>query len=124
MNLLKGSLLALVPLALVLVLAGSTKSAYPKKEIGIIHDYVIAQANSVCNNHGGLHYIVSVEEIFNQRTDGYKGDHDDYPCTDKPRIRCQDGTLVELNTGVGFCFISVDQVQETLNEEPSERINF
>ena len=93
---------------LLLALLLST-SIFAKEEVytGIIHDYMIKQAESVCIFHGNLHYIVSIMKL---KTDKDKS----YPCSITMKVRCQDQTLHEIHDGIGFCFIPRGQLKESL----------
>lgn len=88
-------------------------SSYPVKRVGIIHDYVFTNANRACKDHDGLHYIVVSETIEAKSTERY-GHSDDYPCSSVHGFRCQDGTLHKFYDGIGYCFISESQLDETM----------
>jgi hypothetical protein len=86
-----------------------TKTSY--KRVGIIHDYVFTNAENICKTHNGLHYVVQVTDIEEVGSDK------NYPCSEKTQFRCQDGTLHTFETGVGYCFISEMQLDDTLNNK-------
>lgn len=83
-------------------------SSYPRHRVGMVHDYVFKQAEDACRSHEGLHYVVSIRDIYSE------GEDKDYPCADSFKIRCQDGTLLTLDDGIGYCFISEMQLEESL----------
>lgn len=86
-----------------------TACSKPTKNIGIIHDYVFFEAQRSCEPHQGLHYIVSDRTTFG------KGKENEYPCTDLYKFRCQDGTVIDFDSGTIWCFISQSQLEETLH---------
>lgn len=85
-----------------LFLTGCASSNYT----GIVHEYVINQANNACVKHSGLHYIVSDMEYAN---DSEKS----FPCREQFKFRCQDGTLYTFNDEIAFCFIPKGQLEES-----------
>jgi len=95
-----------------IVQAHNRENSRPYAEhIGMVHDYIFTNATRGCEQHSGLHYIVSVSTIFS------KGDKNHpYPCRDYYKFRCQDGTLLDFDDGVGYCFISEEQLQESLGK--------
>lgn len=99
-----------------MLLRPTPKSSPRMKEDLMIHDYVFENAVLYCLPHQGLHYIVPM------KTESYKGSWSTF-CDDVYRIRCQDDTLIELNTGAsGACFDGVGHMQweETLQQTPTE----
>ena len=79
----------------------------------MVHDYVIYNANKDCIDHGGLHYIVSINTIEKEssgREEGWK----DYPCSEVFKFRCQDQTLLDFDSGIAWCGISEMQFEESL----------
>ena len=72
-------------------------------------------ATNLCEQYAGFHYMVHITDIAAEQSDGYEGGKD-YPCIEQTKIRCQDGTLLNFDTGIGFCFIGQSQLEETLNE--------
>jgi hypothetical protein len=101
---------------LLLLLLVTSCSSYPKKNIGIIHDYIITAATKSCADHGGLHYIVAINHI-NGRGARFSSGEYEYPCVDKYQFRCQDDTLSTFNDEVSWCFISIIQVEETIGNK-------
>src|SRR6185295_1642555 len=76
------------------------------KEDLMVHDYVILQSLELCANHEGLHYIVPIPTV------PYDGGWGSSHCEDIYRVRCQDQTLHEINTGAsGACFDGVSHMQ-------------
>lgn len=76
--------------------------------INIVHDYIFWNAKNLCKSHGSdLHYIVAKTHLFDVN-DKY------FPCKETIKIRCQNADIIDFDTGVGFCFISQDQLEETL----------
>jgi hypothetical protein len=92
---------------LVLLMAGCSTS---QKQVSITHDYVFDHAKRGCSTHSGLHYIVSIREIFEP------GERETYPCTDRYKFRCQDGTLLDFDSGIAYCFIGEMQIEESLQK--------
>ena len=92
-----------------LFLVGCT-STHVKIDDGIVHDYVFTHATLYCNDHGGMHYIVTRRILFEN------DDRDRYPCNVTYKIRCQDGTVIDFEDGVAYCFISESQLKETLEK--------
>lgn len=76
--------------------------------VQIIHDYIFTNGQNACADHEGLHYVVQKTTIKQV------GDNEDYPCSEITKFRCQDGTVHNFDTGIGYCFISESQLQETL----------
>lgn len=101
-------------LIIIFCLLSISCSKYPIQRIGKVHDYEINGAKKSCENHGGLHYIVDIETLSKETTGTM--DFNDYPCSDRLKFRCQDDTLINFDTGIGYCFISEIQLQETLEE--------
>ena len=93
-------------LGLLLLLTG--RSTYPQQNVGIVHDYIIRNAQKICASHSGLHYIVSVQTIMD------KGEREDYPCTEVFKVRCQDQVLLQINDEIAWCFIPKMQLDESL----------
>lgn len=91
---------------LCLLLTGCTTTVV---RTGIIHDYIFIAGQKICNSHEGLHYIV-------QETTLEPGP-DDKPCNEITKFRCQDGSLHNFTTGIGYCFISEMQLNDTLNKQ-------
>ncbi len=75
--------------------------------MNIIHDYVFHNAINMCSEHGGFHYILQINDISKK---------ENYPCKETIKIRCQDGSLLNFDSGIGYCFIGELQLEETLNE--------
>jgi hypothetical protein len=94
----------LIKIILMFFLTGC--STYPKERIEIVHDYIFYNGTKVCESHEGLHNIVSKTTLFD-------GEAKSYPCHKDIKFRCQDGSLHEFETGIGFCFISEMQLDET-----------
>lgn len=98
---------------LLLILSGCHHAVH---RVGIIHDYIFANAIKMCKSHQGLHYIVAEQDLTVGKsflTYDAKSEFDTYPCHDQYHIRCQDGKLLQFDDGVGFCFISEGQLKET-----------
>src|SRR5690606_2762966 len=74
----------------------------------IVHDYIFERGKDACAEHQGFHYVVAQTEIKEI------GPSADYPCRQTVKFRCQDGTVHNFDTGVGFCFISESQLKKTL----------
>jgi len=93
------------------------KYTYPHHFTGITHDYIIKEALASCKDHQGLHYIVSDMAVEKKRSDPHNSQdvvtEDDYPCHDTYVFHCQDDTNQTFNDGVGYCFISVDQLKDS-----------
>jgi hypothetical protein len=89
----------------VVVLTGC--STYPRERIEIVHDYIFENGQKTCATHQGFHYVVSRTVIQSE------GDNKDYPCYSEIKFRCQDGSLHSFDDGVGYCFISEAQLDET-----------
>lgn len=87
-----------------------TGCQYPKKRIGIVHDYMIENAVRLCSLHGGLHYIVTDTSVL-------ASSNHEYPCTDIYVVRCQDGSAIKQDTGIEWCFISESQIRESLEQK-------
>lgn len=97
-------------LLLTLLLSGC---AYPVKRTAIVHDYIFYNAQKMCKDHDGFHYVVPVQTTEAEST-GRLGHDKDYPCHDIYAVRCQDQTLLFFNDGVGYCFIRESQYEETM----------
>lgn len=81
------------------------------KRVGIIHEYIITAALNKCENHGGLHYITKITDIEEV------GLNKDYPCSEYTKFRCNDGSLQNYETEVGYCFISEMQLDDVINNK-------
>jgi hypothetical protein len=79
---------------------------HTKDYIGIIHDYEIRNAITVCIKHEGLHYIVPHQKMEVDK-------EEQYPCEASYSVRCQDGTLIKVPSEVKYCFISKMQLEES-----------
>lgn len=94
---------------LILLLLLSSCSKYPERNVGMVHDYIITQANDLCKSHSGLHYIVSVQDIYSKG-----GENHEYPCDEVFKVRCQDSVILEIHDGIAYCIIPKMQLDETL----------
>lgn len=88
-------------------------SSYPKRQINITHNYIYRNAVEMCTNHEGFHYMVHITDIEAKTSSG--GIEENYPCSEQTKIRCQDGTLHNFDTGISYCFIGQMQLEETLD---------
>ena len=98
-----------------MILSGCSK---PKTRIGMVHEYIFHEAERKCAYHQGVHYIVSIETEYAETTG--KMSFNDYPCTSKYKFRCEDGFIIDFDSGGAYCFIEHEQLQETLE---GKRIN-
>lgn len=89
-------------------LIGCSSFRKETQNIGIIYDYILNTAQSNCHEHGGLHYIVAVKTLYNTNK------KDDYPCLDIYKVRCQDQSMIEIDSGIRYCDVSQIQIKESL----------
>jgi hypothetical protein len=89
-------------------------SKYPQHRVNITHQWIFEWANRLCERHEGLHYIVTDTMIYSKdSTTGYG--KNDYPCYEIHYFRCQDGALIKFPDPATHCFISEDQIDDTLS---------
>jgi len=94
-------------LKILLALALTGCSTYPKERIEIVHDYIFENGRKTCAAHQGFHYVVSRTVVTAE------GDRKNYPCYSEIKFRCQDGSLHSFDNGGAYCFISEAQLDET-----------
>lgn len=70
----------------------------PLRKDLMVHDYVFRWAQLICEKHNtSFHYIVPVPTLITVDK------HGQVLCDDLYKIRCQDESIYELNTGASYC---------------------
>lgn len=82
----------------------------PRKHTLMVHDYIIEYANRICEIHNtSLHYIVPIPTEIKFRKS------DDAECQDLYKIRCQDESIYEFDSGASACYgVGDGQWNETM----------